>query len=360
MKRRYFGRKLAGIGACMCTCALVLSGCSLFGEEEGRKSISIVRENIEDEYNIIHCEKRNIILTSTISCTYRQLMEETLSFPVADKTVAYVYVNEGDEVFAGDVLAKLDVESLENDNINMREEMEKNEFLMQQADEMIEFYEKKLESSGLSLTSKESYLTKLRKIREKKRSYADTNGFDEIKLSANERQIEQGTLKAGIDGNVSFIRDNLEGSTSVVGEKVMTIVNSAVCGFQATDKNAILFMKPGDKATVAASNSEETYEVTLTSIDEASFKLNFELDQPDYSIKVGTRGNITAVRDTAENVWSLPKSCVYEADDFYYVYVLNESGVREMRKVTVGLVGDEFTEIKDGITETDNIILRKS
>ena len=352
--------KLIKTTCLLCTSAVLLSGCGLIPEEEESHSIAIVRESMENEYDLTHCEKRDVVKTSDISCTYSQLMEENLAFPVGEKTVAYVYVNEGDEVKPGDLLAKLDVEQMEQDNITMKEQLERNELMMNQADEMIAFYEKKIETPGISLSSKESYLSKLQKMREKRRTYSDENDFDRIKISANEQQIEAGSLYASIEGNISFIKKNLEGSTCNAGETVITVLNASVCGFQAMDRNAVEYINVGDKVDVVTNLVGDVYGATVTLVDKDNSKIIFELDQPDFSIKVGQRATVTVVRGEAKGVWSLPKTCVFEAEDFWFVYVLNSDGVREMRKVSIGLVGNEYIEITGGVSENDTVILRKS
>ncbi|MBR5178018.1 MAG: hypothetical protein IKW90_04390 [Lachnospiraceae bacterium] len=344
--------------ALLCMSALLLSGCS--SDEEETHSIAIVRESMENEYDLTRCETRDVIKTESISCTYSQLMEENLAFPVGEKTVAFVYVNEGDEVKPGDLVAKLDVASLEQDNVNMRAQLERNALLISQADEMIEYYEKKIETPGISLSTKESYLTKLQKLREKRRTYTDENDFNTIKISANEQQIAAGSLYAGIEGNISYIKKNLEGSSSNAGETVITILNASVCGFQAMDRNAVEYIQVGDRVQVVTNQTGDVYDSTVTSVDKDSLKIIFELDQPDFSIKMGTRGTVTVVRGEAKGVLSLPKTCVFEAEDFWFVYVLTDEGVREMRKVTIGLMGNDYVEIKGGISESDSVILRKS
>ena len=344
--------------ALLCMSALLFTGCS--SEEDETHSIAIVRESMENEYDLTKCEKRDVIKTESISCTYSQLLEENLAFPTGEKTVAFVYVNEGDEVKPGDLVAKLDVASLEQDNVDMRAQLERNELLIRQADEMIAFYEKKIETPGISLSSKESYLSKLQKLREKRRTYNDENDFNTIKISANEQQIAAGSLYAGIEGNVSYIKKNLEGGTSNAGETVITILNASVCGFQAMDRNAVEYIKVGDRVQVVTNQAGDVYDSTVTSVDKDSLKIIFELDQPDFSIKMGTRGTVTVVRGEAKGVLSLPKTCVFEAEDFWFVYVLNDEGVREMRKVTIGLQGNEYIEITGGVSESDSVILRKS
>ena len=350
MKKSNTRKSLIRMTALLCASSVIFGGCGLFSGEEEKHSISIVKENMADDYNVVNCEKRDVVLTSTVSCSYTQLMEENLAFPVGDKTVAFVYVSEGDEVKAGDLLAKLDVEQLEKDNISMQE----------QTDEMIEFYENKINSSNLSLSSKESYLSKLQKLREKRRNYNDQNEFDRIKISANEQQITAGSLYAGIDGNISFIKNNLQGSNANAQEKVITILNASVCGFQTNDRNAVEYIHVGDRVSVDISNAETSYDATVTVVDKDAMKIVYELDQPDYSIQMGTRGKVTVVRGEAKNVWALPKSCVYQTDDFAYVYILNADGVREMRKITIGLTGDDYVEITGGLSENDTVILRQS
>ena len=351
------GSKIIKTTALLCMSAVLLSGCG--AAEEETRSITIVRETVENEYDLTHLEKRDVVKTELVSCTYSQLMQEDLAFPVSDKTVAYVYVNEGDEVKGGDLVAKLDVASLEADNITMREQLERNELLMAQADEMIEFYEKKIETPGISLSSKENYLSKLQKLREKRRTYSDENDFNRIKISSNEQQIIAGSLYAGMDGNISFIKNNLEGNTSRAGETVITILNASVCGFQAMDRKAVEYIRVGDKVQVVTNMSGDVYDATVTSVDKANSKIVFELDQPDYSITVGTRGTVTVVQGEADGVMSLPKSCCFEGDDFWFTYVLN-GDVREMRKITVGLIGNDYIEVTGGISEDDVVILRKS
>ena len=360
MKKSNNRKRLIKMTALLCASSVFFNGCGLFPGEEEEHSIAIVRESMADDYNVVNCEKRDVILTSTVSCSYTQLMEENLSFPVGDKRVAFVYVNEGDEVKAGDLLAKLDVEQLETDNVSMQEEIEKNEFLIKQTDEMIEFYEGRITSAALSLAAKESYLTKLQKLREKRRNYNDDNEFDRIKISANEQQITAGSLYAGIDGNISFIKNNLAGSNANAQEKVITILNASVCGFQTNDRYAVDYINVGDRVSVDVNSSDISYDATVTSVDKDAYKIVYELDQPDYSIQMGTRGKVTVVRGEAKNVWALPKSCVFQTDEFAYVYILNDDGVREMRKITVGLIGDDYVEITGGISEKETVILRQS
>lgn len=350
-------KKITCLAGLLMTGMLAVSGCGLLPAEEEPRKIRIETESIENEYDLATCEVRDVVLTDTITCQYKQLLEENLSFDISGKRVAFVYVSEGDEVKAGDLLVKLDIEEYEAGIITLNEKIEKDELLIKQTDEKIDFYEKRIESDGTGLLQKEDYLSKLQKVREKKREYQDEIDYSRTLIENYQAEIDGGRLYAGIDGTVSYIQEGLVGSTTIANLRVMTLMDSAVCAFQATDKDACGYIKQGDRFTVNV-NGVGTRETTATSIEPETGKLVFELDEPDFSISVGTRGSIDVVLGTREQVLSIPRVSVYSADDYYYVYVINESGVREMKKISVGLIGNNMVEVTDGLNLSDSVILR--
>lgn len=350
-------KKLLSLAGVLMTGMLAVSGCGLLPSEEEPRKIQIETESIEDEYDLALCEVKDVVLTDTITCQYKQLLEENLSFDISGKTVAFVYVSEGDEVKAGDLLIKLDIEKYEDGIIDLNEKIEKDTLLIKQADEKIAFYEGRIESENTGLLQKESYLAKLQKVREERRSYQDEIDYSTILMEKYQSEIDGGMLYAGIDGTVSYIQEGLVGSQTIANLRVMTLMDSAVCAFQATDRDACGYVKQGDRFTVNV-NGGASYETTATSIEPESGKLVFELDEPDFSLSVGTRGSIDVVLGTREQVLTVPRVSVFSADDFYYVYVINDSGVREMKKVSVGLMGNNLVEITDGLNVSDSVILR--
>ena len=84
----------------------------------------------------------------------------------------------------------------------------------------------------------------------------------------------------------------------------------------------------------------------------------FELDEPDYSINIGTRANVTLVLESAEQVLAVPRICLHETEGRYYVYRLTEDGVREPVDVEVGLIGNNYAEITGGIELYTSVIAR--
>ena len=73
---------------------------------------------------------------------------------------------------------------------------------------------------------------------------------------------------------------------------------------------------------------------------------------------MGTRGYVTLVLDERHDALYLPNSCIYTADDQTYVFVEDADGMQSIQYVTVGMKGDSYTEITDGLGEGD-IVIRK-
>ena len=74
--------------------------------------------------------------------------------------------------------------------------------------------------------------------------------------------------------------------------------------------------------------------------------------------EAGTRGYIDFYIDSRQEVLTLPNLAVQSSDDKYYVYVVNDDGVREVKWIEVGLVGNETIEITGGLTEGEKVVLK--
>ena len=120
---------------------------------------------------------------------------------------------------------------------------------------------------------------------------------------------------------------------------------------------AIQYLKIGDRAEVELSNGT-VYQVTVTSMDEETGKIVLELDEPDFSLTMGTSGKVKLLLDKHEQVLALPRLTVYNTDEYYYVFTLSENGVRELQKVEVGLIGNDYVEILSGLELNSSVILR--
>lgn len=334
----------------------MLSACSLLPEEEERVLPVIAQKDVTEKYSLAMVEKRDVNLTETLSCTYSQLAEESLYFELFGRAVEFVYVEKGDEVKAGDLLVSLEVGDVEERLAQVRDELEKHELLIRQAEEMKEFYTQKKERSS-NLFEQEECILKIEEYDEKITEY-----LAYVEYAQNEKLICEGTIEAsrlyaGIDGMVSYIRADLIGSYPNADSRIITIKDTSECAFQTQDEAAMKYLEVGDSVELKVSGGKQ-YSAKVSRFDTEEGKTYFSLDEPDYTLSFGTRATAELLLDSAEQVPAVAKSAVYSTDDFYYVYCLSESGVRELVKIEVGLIGDRYVEIKSGLELQESVISR--
>ena len=354
MKHRKLMKHTAGYLIAAIVTATALAGC---GRAKERPTIKIATENVFDKYDLALAQIKDVELIKTINCTYSQLKEEKLSFTIGGLRVAHVYVEEGQDVKAGDLIAELDVSSKEKEVFDMQSRIREYELKIRQQEEMIAFYDSRIASSAVSLAAKEEYILSREKCEE-----SNINSNKNIEYCRNQIEkdnyiIDNSRIYAGMDGTVLSMREGIEDWTANTQSTAVTIVDTSVCAFQATDLDAIQYLKIGDRAEVELSNGT-VYQVTVTSMDEETGKIVLELDEPDFSLTMGTSGKVKLLLDKHEQVLALPRLTVYNTDEYYYVFTLSENGVRELQKVEVGLIGNDYVEIVSGLELNSSVILR--
>ena len=77
-----------------------------------------------------------------------------------------------------------------------------------------------------------------------------------------------------------------------------------------------------------------------------------------FVIEVDAMGTLMVVTDKKEQVLTLPSESVHKAGEEYFVYVMGEGGVREVKWIEIGLLGDKTIEVLSGLEEGDRVIQR--
>ena len=353
-ERKKIVQRTAGLVAAALVLTVSLSGC---GRGKERPTVKIATENVFDKYDLALAQIKDVELIKSINCTYSQLSEEKLKFKIAGFKVAHVYAEEGQDVKAGDLIAELDVSSKEKDLFDLESSIRESELEIQQQNEMIDFYESRINSPSVSLAAKEDYILSKEKCEENIITANKKIDYCNKQIEKDRYIIENSCIYAGIDGTVLSIKEGIEDWTSSTDSTAVTIVDTSVCAFVADDKDAVQYLETGDAAEVELSN-QKTYSVTVTQIDEETGKIVLELDEPDFSLTMGTSGIVKLLLDKHEQVLALPRLTVYNTDEYYYVFTLSDSGVRELQKVEVGLIGNDYVEILSGIEPNSSVILR--
>ena len=370
---------------------MLSGGCSILPEQTVEHPNVVVEAVEETDYNLAQVERGDIYLTQKLFFLYAQTTEEAIHFETEGRRVESVYAKVGDEVKKGQLLAELYSEDLQADLDNYNYQKEYYERLNAQAEELYAYdyakVEKQVESGALTEAEGTSQKAAL------KQSLTDTTAANddaltiiELRIQELETELAGCKIYAGIDGVVTFILPRLEGSTSDEDVTVYRIINSDECLFRLENSEYGDQFEVGQAVHVQI-NDELGYDTTVKRIvasdgadinveqpadtqnqetdqsapddqTTATYTIYLEPDEIDTSLEVGTRGYVTLVLDERHDVLYLPNSCIYTADDQTYVFVEDADGMQSIQYVTVGMKGDSYTEITDGLGEGD-IVIRK-
>ncbi len=359
-------RRLAG--SCAAAALLISAGCGAVEEDE--PVVVIEQPGQEQSYEMVTAVLGDIVQTSQVRCTYRQLEDQEISFPVSGRIVEKVYVQEGDAVQKGDLLAELSDGSLDQDIARLEYNIARNQKLLEYADINNELavsalYVNYLYYSGQSEADRknldQNIEARAKQLEYQKEDYEDAIEMDQMELERLRTQKSQSCIYAGMSGVVRKMKENLEGSTSAKDEVVMTIIDNSQCIFVAESPEYAEFFHEGESLPISLIAAQAgTYEVVPWNMQDWGDTQTFMVvDGVDTSaLEVGVAGIVEVVVASRTNVLTIPVRAVKKADDKTYVYVLNDDGMREVKWIETGLYGTDTVEVVSGLEEGDEVIVR--
>ena len=107
----------------MLSILLVFSSCGLLPEEETFRTVPVITTYEKEEFEETVVVRGDMQLTNQISCTYIPLKTEDLSFSVGGELYDKIFVEVGDRVEKGQLLAQLDLSGAEEDIANSSEQI---------------------------------------------------------------------------------------------------------------------------------------------------------------------------------------------------------------------------------------------
>ena len=368
MRSRCMGKKRFLAGLMLLPALFSLAACGKKPEE----APPLVLESGDEtaEYSLTEVMRGTLEEAIALPCYYKKNAEQEVFFPVSGKQIRRIYVQEGDVVKKGDILAELDLGNIEDQIDELEYRIKKNTLLLSYIPEDQALDE---ESRYLSLVymskkeeeDKEAYdedIERLRKQNEQKiNSYNDAIEFDQKKLNNLKTQLAQSRVYAQFDGKVTKVEKGLIGTTSNIEKCVMTIVDDQEGYFVSEKEELIPYLTEETYSMkVMFGNGRGDYEVSLRERDSWGEQQYFSIEKGDNieGLEVDDKGEIRVVTNKKENALHLPNECIRNAGDKNYVYVVTEEGLRDVVWVTTGLKGDGITEIVEGLQEGDKVIRR--
>lgn len=325
-----------GLAAAVMTAFALLCGCGIIQREEEIHVMRYGEETVQEEVEIAVVLKGDLVSENNIFVSCQSENKSSLSFGISGIKYDEFYVSEGDEVTKGQLLAKLecddyleqlneakydlerlDIESrqLEQDFINYG--MSKRDYDRKKADYANERLVLTQRIGELSVYVKERYI------------YADIDGVVEEMAAVDSTELsEEGKVIFELSGGEKKFR----GSTA--DERGLQVQNTYV---------------------LTAGN--ESYEVVLQEISREEYgdaRLTYTVSGGE-EITAG-RGVVSYVVDEIKDVLYIPREAVAKSGEHYYVYFLNDKGLREVKEISVSGLYGEYYIVADGLEEGEEIL----
>ncbi|MCM1100079.1 MAG: efflux RND transporter periplasmic adaptor subunit [Clostridium sp.] len=186
-----------------------------------------------------------------------------------------------------------------------------------------------------------------------------------IAYSAAERAYNESKagLRAEFDGVVTEV-SAVEGSTVTEGVQLLKLESSESVKVQFdASKQDVEKLAVGQKAEVTISGN--VYAGTVSKINRMAqinasntpmVGVEIHIEEPDDRIILGLDAKLTIFTRAAEDVLLIPVEAVNADRNGDFLYVA-ENGVVVRKPVVCGISNDEYTEIVEGITEADQVII---
>lgn len=339
-------------------------GCNLLLPEEELPESPVSLAPSEEEFSFAVVERGDLARRVTLSCKLQPAAEEKLSFSV-NRPIANIYVAYGDSVKAGDLLADLSQEGLEEELILQSAAVKEAALAVEQARES-----RAIEEQVLSWELKQIQLLndpfaaeeKQRQIRQAAEDYEERLRLlsEHLRLEEEKEQEllfqkDSLQLRAPIDGMVTFVRNMEEGSLSQKGLHMITVSNLDSALFIGKAEDADYFT-PGEAVELVIQDAAYPAHVAPAS-SWPDAKPAFLLDTFLPTLKGGETAVISLVTDERKGVLLLPTNAIETANGESIVYVLDENGVKTSKPVQTGLATAEQTEIVEGLAEGDVVLI---
>lgn len=355
---------------------LAMTGCSSKSKDSAsEKEIEVEEVSEPIQYTMDVVRRGNVSNDMSVSCSYMQMKEEDISFSMDGGRIYQVYVDKGDTVKKGDLLVELDVEELEAKIEDAEYNLAYQKLLLKQTKEQLDYEiqaRKERYAVAISGTNDSKQITTLNRsltedIESIQKNYAtkiedseDEITINQYKLDAYNEELNNSRLYASIDGTVSFVKDNLYNSLTEADEKIMTVIDTSLCAFISEKIKYKDYFEEDTPVTISTGFSSTAKEYEAYPVNKAEWEdeMYFQLTEQDYELEIGTRGSMMVTLESAEDVLYISSAAVHQAGDDYYVYMVDDEGMRSVQYIEVGVIGKQSVEIVSGLNEGDYVVLK--
>ena len=338
----------AAVSAIMCLSA---GGCYLLTDEEEVLDAPTVKAS-DVTYSTVTAKKKDLEKKIVATGTVTAENQYTLSYEKQSGTVSKFYVKAGDKVKKGDVICDLDTYDLDY-------QIEEKQLYLEKAKLNVDI----IYEGGGSQAEIDS-------------AYVDVQLLEK-ELEKLQAQKEDSSLKSPIDGVVSSLSDVRAGDNVNPGQTIATVIDTSALyiAIQPDDLtqydidtevqirigedyyDGVVFMTPKKLADYQAEQKEDHNNVDDTGIDYQADTIYVRFKDTAPAETVGQLADTILVLDSVKDAIVISNNLIKKVDGTKVVYVL-KNGEKTAVEVETGLSTGSQTEIKSGLKEGDEIVIR--
>ena len=338
----------AVVSAIMCLSA---GGCYLLPDEEEVLDAPTVKAS-DVTYSTVTAKKKDLEKKIVATGTVTAENQYTLSYEKQSGTVSKFYVKAGDKVKKGDVICDLDTYDLDY-------QIEEKQLYLEKAKLNVDI----IYEGGGSQAEIDS-------------AYVDVQLLEK-ELEKLQAQKEDSSLKSPIDGVVSSLSDVRAGDNVNPGQTIATVIDTsalyiaiqpaALTQYDIDTEvqirigedyyDGVVFMTPKKLADYQEEQKEDHNNVDDTGIDYQADTIYVRFKDTAPAETVGQLADTILVLDSVKDAIVISNNLIKKVDGTKVVYVL-KNGEKTAVEVETGLSTGSQTEIKSGLKEGDEIVIR--
>lgn len=353
--------------ALMLLSLLALSSCALVPEEEAVRTAPVVREFQGEEYEMVVVERGELTLIEKVTCRYQPVKTENLSFALGGELVDRVFVQVGEFVEEGALLAQLQLGDLEEQIQSVSNSIESLELEIDHLDDVhgIDLRRFEIEWNDAESVEKQEALEELEaEYAENRRALSDSLKVQKVSLETLEKNLEERQIRAPFAGTITYVKKFADGDYSTFGQNVIKLADSTMSLFRAETEYWDHF-HAGDEYQISV--KKQPYTVTVTAEETLGLPVPektvgkkahvyFVLRESGALFEDGDVGSVDLVLEHRDDALHVHRDAVIKAGDMQIVYYQREDGLRSYKEVEVGITADKRTEILSGLVEGEVII----
>lgn len=361
--------KIASLLAASLLTAL-LAGCSAGVEQEVPALAEPVSVNVDtyrvarDEiYEIETYDAEVIPVTTDVVAEYSGLLGELL-------------IKEGDPVEEGQLVAQLSDTAvqaqLEMVCETIQQTGERNRLSNEIAEYDIELLQLDLTEAKAAAEPDETRIQDLEfrleeaelSLRQQKEKQELAMGRLEEQKQALEEQIVDCDIVAPTSGRVAYVAGVQEGGMLLEGMVLAVIASDQLQlrtdfltdgTFRNADSCHIYY---GGQEIAVQNLPYERNDYVAAVLRNGSFYTYYTLAEQPADMMAGDYAQLRIIKNRAEDVLTIPVTCLYRDGVGSYVYVIDEAGNRIKTPVATGVRNDIMVEITDGLAEGDEVYVK--